>query len=405
MTFDDPLLPAATYLTGVDATDVITPAIAAAGGRLATLRPNQVIYRPGHELVVSFAATVAWGGRDPIAETLLAATTSTGEPAGTVPVEADNLRVGVWRYPFDPSLPGLADAVVPGPVAALLGVPAGDLRLEVRTFRPCRRAVVHATWPGGEAYVKVVRPAEAADLVDRHRRLATGGVRVPEVVAVDERRGLVALEALGGIDLRTRLLNGGPLPTADDLLSVTRRFAAVDLPAGQDGCVSLLAAAPRHAAMLARVLPGAKPRIEALIEALGQAEADPRTFATVHGDLHEAQLRVGDDGAIVGVLDVDDAGPGDPVDDLARLLGHLTALAILSPRGRERTSAYVRRLRSGLVGTVDGARLDRRVSAALVGLATGPFRTQATDWPRLVGEVLDAANHWLADERTLSTAS
>ena len=261
--------------------------------------------------------------------------------------------------------------------------------------------------PGGEAYVKVVRPAAAADLVDRHRRLAAGGVRVPDVIAVDEQRGLVALEALGGVDLRTRLQNGGPLPTVADLMAVSRSFAVVDLPAGLEGRISLLTAAPRHAAMLARVLPSAAPRIKALVATLRRAVADaePPEVVTVHGDLHEAQLRIGDDGAVVGVLDVDDAGPGDPLDDPARLLGHLIALSLRSAPARDRTRAYVRRLRAGLDDVVDGAALDRRVGAALVGLATGPFRTQAIDWPDQVGVLLDAAEHWLVDERTLSTAS
>src|SRR5690606_28833060 len=115
MLVDDALIPAAAHLLGDGAHDLVGAAVAHAHGDLRSLRPVQVQHRPGHELVVRYHAEVAWHGAEPRIETLLAATTRDGAPEGTLVLEAEGMQAGVWRYPFDPELPGLPDAVTPAP--------------------------------------------------------------------------------------------------------------------------------------------------------------------------------------------------------------------------------------------------------------------------------------------------
>ena len=165
-----------------------------------------------------------------------------------------------------------------------------------------------------------------------------------------------------------------------------------------------------HVAMLAGVFGAERSRLvdlSARFDAEASATTD-RCGAVVHGDLHEGQLIVRD-GEVTGVLDVDDAGPGDPLDDRATLLGHLRFRAITSAcRGTE-IDAYQREVRRALVGAardVDGARaLDVATAAVLVGLATGPFRIQQASWQTAVSRVLDEAEQLAADERDLRRTS
>ena len=154
---DDPLLPVARHLAGRDATDLLRVAVASFGGDLAQAEAVQVQHRPGQDLVVRYDAVCgleragcdarpSWPPR-PLA------------PPGTLVLAAAGVEAGVWRYPFDPLLPGLADAVTPGRVDRLL---AGGLRgrpdLEVVAYRPIRRAVVRATDGEREVYSRSSDP-------------------------------------------------------------------------------------------------------------------------------------------------------------------------------------------------------------------------------------------------------
>ncbi|QGG94481.1 aminoglycoside phosphotransferase family protein [Actinomarinicola tropica] len=411
MDVDDALLPAAPHLTGPGARAVLAPVVEAHGGELVDVRPGQVLYRPGRDVIVSYGARIRWpSGLSE--ETLLAGTTRTGAPTGTVPVRADGMEVGVWRYPFDPELPGLAHATLAAPVARLLGRDAADVHLQVRAFRPGKRAVVHARWPGGEAYVKVLPPRRTGAIVARHDALLAFGLPVPAVLGADEARGLVALAALPGADLRERLVRGdGPVPAGQEVLALVDDVARAHVPPPDRDRAGLLDGAAHHAALVRRVRPESS---GALDEVLGRLAAAPRPveLTTVHGDLHEAQIRVDDAGHVIGVLDVDDVGPGDPADDPARAVAHLVALGLTHPPSAGRCRALAAELHAGAVRRHGPDVVDPRVAAALVGLATGPFRAQDQDWPQGTDRLVHLALAWSRgsatgglDERTLRSAS
>jgi hypothetical protein len=406
MAVDDALLPAARYLTGPGARPLVEAAVRAAGGALVRLRPAQVLYRPGQELVVRYAATVGWSGRGPVDETLLAGTTAEGPPPGTVPVEAEGMSAGVWRYPFDPYLPGLDAAVRAERVGGLLGMAGRSIVLDVRSFRPTRRAVVHASWDGGEAYLKVLPPAEAVALSEIHRRLAAAGLPVPLVIAVDVAAGVVALDSVGRQTVRGWLLEGRRRqPTGRSILTLLDRLAEVDVPRPAHRRATPLAVAAGHGRMLAAVLPSAAGRIGALCERIGAPHRMSDT-ATVHGDLHDGQLAVDGRGRITAMLDVDAVGPGERVDDLANLLGHLASLELSSRPAAGNVRTWADELHGVFAAQVDAAELDRRVAAVLLGLATGPFRVQERAWRTAVRRRLSLAERWAGrGERTLRTAS
>lgn len=399
---DDEVLPAAVHLTGVGATDVLRAAVEAGGGNLRSASVAHVRYRPSADVVVRYSASVAWSGGPVVSETLLAATTVDGAPTGTLPLVAgdtdDPLEVGVWRWPFDPVLVGLTDAVTASTVATwLTGVVEGPLQLEVVAYRPTERAVVRVDAANGtQVYLKVVAPTVAERVVETHRRLLDAGVPVPDVVAVAPERGLVAMSALAGDTLRVRIKEDRPpFPPAEEYLALARALGSVELP-GVEPVRGKLADALAHASMLATVMPDQRGRLDRLTDRLasGVDRSRARAGVTIHGDLYESQLVV-DGTRIVGVLDIDDTGPGDPIDDLANVLAHLRYRAVTTPRLRTRLDGYADALRREFGRHVDVHELDLVTGAALVGLATGPFRVQQRHWQHEVRRVLHRAEQLL----------
>jgi aminoglycoside phosphotransferase (APT) family kinase protein len=153
------------------------------------------------------------------------------------------------------------------------------------------------------------------------------------------------------------------------------------------------------------VLPSAAGRIGALCERIGAPHRMSDT-ATVHGDLHDGQLAVDGRGRITAMLDVDAVGPGERVDDLANLLGHLASLELSSRPAAGNVRTWADELHGVFAAQVDAAELDRRVAAVLLGLATGPFRVQERAWRTAVRRRLSLAERWAGrGERTLRTAS
>ena len=415
---DDPLLPAAAHLVGSDARSLLAAAVQSAGGSLLDASLVQIQHRPSHDVVARFEVTVAWCGGPPRAETLLAGCTPEGAPAGTLPMEADGIHAGVWRYPFDPRLPGLATAVTPGRLARYLDPVVGpDARLEVVAYRPIRRAVIRATGVDGRtAYVKVVRPAKTTEIAAAHERLQRAGLAVPEVLGVDATEGLLVLAALDGVNLRDQLLGETRgWPPAQQHLELSARLATVPAATFGPGAptVDLGHAARSHARAIGAILATATRPLERIVGGVGHlAAGPPPAQVTVHGDLYEAQLMVRD-GRIVGLLDLDDVGPGHPLDDLATTLGHLHLLQPSTRRHRDHLRRYRTALRDTFAterDTSGGRELDLRTAAVLVGLAVGPFRSQRSDWPTEVHRRLAIADRLVqsaapAHENTLSTTS
>jgi hypothetical protein len=400
----DRLLPALEILLSPGSHDVVESAVRAAGGRLLSLRRRQVQYRPGDQASVRYAATVSWAGAAPVVETIVAVTHVEGPPAGTLVVAAGDLAVGLFRYPHDPALPGLPIATSPLAVARQLQLAGPRVRLAVRTYRPGKRAVIHAREAAAgdgpvvprERYLKVVPPAEASTLRAGLEHLGRH-VPVPRVDGSWPEAGIIALQPLPGRTIREILLAGdrgevAVLPGGEAILDLLGLFPqpAVDAPR-QRGPISRAAA---HAGLLGRLLPDDRERLAAIVEGIGDPPVGPATEA-VHGDLHVAQLLV-EGPRLAGILDFDDTGRGHRVDDLATMLGHLATLAAAAPRRRARIERYLARLWPAFVAATNEDELRRGAAAAIIGLASGPFRVQQRDWRRRVRDRLALAAAWLA---------
>ncbi len=231
----------------------------------------------------------------------------------------------VWMHPADPHLPALAPAAFGHAAAALLaragmhgaGAPA------IVGYRPGRRAVLRVPTADGDAWIKVVRPRRVQRIVDLHAALSSGGIPVPAVRAWSP-EGLVILTAAAGAPAIEADLDPDVLLDAVDRLREALAGIALACPAR----TSLVQRIDWYAGRIRRVAPERADRIAALLHAAFAAEAE-RPAVGIHGDLHAGQLFL--EGAeIVGVIDVDTAGRGDPADDAGAFTAHAVATTLMS---------------------------------------------------------------------------
>ena len=150
--------PSLQLLLGEAASDVWTTVLDAAGGRLRALRVTSAGLQPDGAAMVQYAAEVGWDdGR--VTREVLAATTGARIPPGAAVLEGETdggvVRVGLWRWPLDPALPGLAWACSASGVADRLGLrgerprcgcaPTGPGAARSWRWRP-RRAGCSSRW-------------------------------------------------------------------------------------------------------------------------------------------------------------------------------------------------------------------------------------------------------------------
>jgi hypothetical protein len=124
----------------------------------------------------------------------------------------------------------------------------------------------------------------------------------------------------------------------------------------------------------------------------------------VHGDFYDNQLQVAA-GRITGLLDIDTAGPGDRLDDLACLLGHLSVLGHIYPGRAAAINRLGGRYLAAFESTVDQADLRHRIAAVVLSLASGPHRVQQPGWPAATRRRLVLAQRWVDSAQARSRRS
>jgi aminoglycoside phosphotransferase len=379
-------------LTGPHAGRALAAAVNAAGGHLVAWRPSHVDHRSGRA-TVSYRTRVRWGRRAPRTEALVA-TTGGRLPAGVTVVDDGATRIGVWQLPHDPVLPALPAAMDPAAAARLLtslGLGTGRVRPRLLAYRPRRRAVVEVAGGYGRLFLKVVRPERARDLHERHRLIAAAGVRVPRSLGWTD-DGIVVLEALPGPTLREALrTQTGPWPGLADLTGLLARLPR-ELAEGPARC-SWGERAPDYAAMVAAATPDLAAFAGDIAEAI-RAETARLPLVPVHGDFYEQQILV-DRERVCGLIDLDTVGPGDPLDDVACLLGHLGVIAQIWPDRASAIDELAARYLHDLERQIDPRQLRVRIAAVVLSLATGPHRVQEPGWRAATRRRLELAEQWI----------
>lgn len=382
-----------SLLLGAEARELLGAAVAGHGCRLGSVRVVTVGVQPGGSTVVQYAADVERADGRRTRETL-AATTGDRIPDGAAVLAGHGVRVGVWRWPQDPALPALATAADPARLREALraaGVPRDAAPgVRVRAYRPGRRAVLEVDGGGPRLFVKVVRPRVVEALRERHRLLVPHAP-VPRVLAATA-DGMVVLDERPGTSLRSVLTQDLPVPAPADLDRLLDALppTLVELPRRQNH----LERVPHFAAVLAATTAGEidRERLDALAAALAGAGRAPQPDVAVHGDFYDGQLLC-TGGRVTGLVDVDTAGPGHRIDEWATLLAHLSVRAL---HGTDAARRYGTRVLAHAEERFDRLELRQRVAAAVLGLATGPFRVQQAGWARHTRARLRLAERWAA---------
>jgi hypothetical protein len=410
----DSITGAMAQLLGDKAAGIVAPATPR-GTAIRSLRATQVLLRPESRVAVTYRATFEWPDGERVDEIIVATADRDGLPPGAATSSAGEEPVAVWRVPLDPLLPGLERALDIGFAHRLLtdaGVSAQTARVTLRAYRPGRRAVVEV-WPvepaqpklvftrgggGGTLraagsqdrpalYLKVLRPESAAEVAAVHERLLPHVPAPPCSFAGGP--GILRLGLLRGSSLGTSLRRGTPrTPEPEELHELLARIERADIPGEPDpGSDARLR---RYVMLLRALVPEEADRLDRLRAALRGAERQP--IVTIHGDFHEGNILVGAQG-ITGVLDVDDAGPGERVDDLGLMIGRIWSLGhgAAGEAGLRYADALLRRSDA----LVDPGELRRRVGVALVGRATAPFRNQLDGWRPQTRSRLELAERWV----------
>lgn len=322
-------------------------------------------------------------------------------PEGAVRLDNGRGAVVVWLHPADPLLPGLRLATTPGLVEEKWG--DGRVLEELRTlaYRPLRRAVLLARFvDGDQLFLKVLRK-DSQLLHDKHLALLQAGIPAPAPVGppID---GVLAFRRAEGVPLAEDLMHAKDLP-----LDPQRIFGLLDsLPQTLMDVPARPAWSDRlgwygHSAQTA--MPEQAENIGVLIQRLARILETSRRGELVpsHGDFYEANIFV-TDGTITGLLDIDSAGPGYLVDDLACFLGHLAVLPGLDPR-YERVVGYLERYAKAFESElgqrgVSGDGLYARAACVVLSLVAGArdesnpnWRVVALDRLRRVEQFLDLA--------------
>lgn len=313
--------------------------------------------------------------------------------------------IAVFPFPNDRSLRALPAMADPRRRARLLARklpdrPAlHDADLRVLRFKPERRFVAQLVGRDDERATLRVYAREFERAARAAASLARCGPRVPRRLAVSKRRHAIVLEWLDGETVSSGLMRGLPEHAAAAGAAVARLHAAgvADLPPPRrDGDRLAFARAARTVARLV-------PEAGAAARAVGRAVAPDldarRPAMAVHGDFSADQVLLTDDGP--ALLDLDEAGIGQPVGDLASFLASLEADVIAGGVARGTADAARTALLDGYAdaGGVcpDPGVLARWTAAALVRRAPEPFRHREALWPDRVEAIVGRAESLLSD--------
>lgn len=340
---------------------------------------DAIHYRAGRDVTVGYQVVLE---QDAVRqEEYLLATTAdvTGEVAT---LDSEQFGFRVWRHPHDPALASAPEAFSPDAVAGWLataGLASGEVALTAVAYRPMRRAVLRADVDGGRWFVKLQRPKRHLEYLERMALLAPAGV-TPPVVAVPA-EGVTITAAAEGVSLAQALaawsMQGAVEPDPASLLELLGRLpgGVRTLPPQRGHDVRL-----RMALETAAVeLPGRASEIadlgERLLAADARAELGP--VVATHGDFYEANIFTVD-GRATSVIDIESAGPGHLVDDLATLMAHLVVLPDLSAVHYAQLPGLIDRWYAAFCDVVDGPTLRARTAGLILGLMSGAGEAQAS---------------------------
>lgn len=369
-------------------------ALAALVGAVVT--PDYVRYKPGTSCLTGFR--VEQGTAVRYAHAIAYAPSRAASLNITVRCFPEDRRLRVLERLFDPSRRSrLVRKLLPR---------VGTFEVEsldTLAYKPERRYVGVLAGEAKRAVLKLYGPGAAAERGVHRGLFSRNGLRVARCIGRSRRHRVLAFEWLGGerfVSVIARDAVAARVAAADvgrALAELHTQLRSADVsyaPQYHD----FLAAVARDVAALH---PGCADRARRVTGAAARALQDQAAdVQPIHGDFYAKQVLVGDEAA--AILDLDQAGWGDPALDVANFIAHLEYEAItraLPSAPRNSVAEALVACYEETAGRAISARLPVAVAVNLLRLATWPFRTRAHKWDESIAAVLDRADMLLTEPR------
>jgi aminoglycoside phosphotransferase len=282
-------------------------------------------------------------------------------PTGGQPLRA--WRATAWTLPDDPGLPSLATLADPSRMARRVGTLPSAARpartvdvgspIDLLAYLPGRRATLRYATSAGSIVAKLDRFADNASSYATHVAIAARASDLPDLnvstpLGVDAELGVRFETALGGVRPES-------LFASLDLVGLAQRVARAGaalhgLDLGAAGCTAhdpprIVDRARRKVLTRVRIVtPELAEAAEHLVDRLSTS-MPPARSATLHGDLHAANMLIGPDDS-VSLVDLDSVGRGDPCWDLALFATRWVLIALVRGQRLDEAAEAADELRS-----------------------------------------------------------
>ncbi len=322
----------------------------------------------------------------------------------TVRIDRDK-PAEIFRFPDDPSLPGLNEAADPEGALRLLNrhvlaVGSRRARVEVIRYRPGSRAVLRHSVGKTRFYARVMRPSGAAPLLAARDPIARSSFVLPRLAGYWEAGGVAWMSEIPGRNLRRQIRRGhapDPTPLLDGLESLWAQSPAA--PGGQS--FNLAAAYRRAKRAFTHKVRDDDAALRSLTDATRALDPFVESWqptALAHNDFYDDQMLVLPDGRMA-LVDFEEAGPGDPMLDVGNFLAHLSWRARLGrQRENDATGSFRSLFRDAALERFQWSdrALALREAVCLFRVCTNTIRHPQADWRSrlvaglsLVNETLD----------------
>ena len=338
-------------------------------------RIRQVSYIPGRLASVSYLAE--WDAAEGLPSQHFVVSTGQGKPTR------------VFLFPDDERLPGLPQAVDPEAALKLvnkhvMAIGARRMRVEVVRYRPGNRAVLRHHIGRAGFYARVMRPASLSPFLKSWELVAGSAFVAPRIAGYWADGGVVWMSEIPGRNLRRLIRRGGqpdPAPLLHGLETLWNQSHGE--PKGQPFNLSgAYLAAKRNLAHFAQENDSAAASMKRIVESLNPFVESWRPSTVAHNDFYDDQILVLPDGG-VALVDLEEAGPGDPMLDVGNFTAHLRWRSQFARRGyTDATASYLDEFRSSAIERFGWPEreLNLREAVCLFRICTNAVSHPQNDW-------------------------
>ena len=313
--------------------------------------------------------------------------------------------VELFRYPDDDHLPGLVQIANPETALELvnqhvLAFRARRIRVQLVRYRPGSRAVLRHKVGSVKLFARSLRPSAVPTFVNASELVARSTFVVPRIAGHWIDGAVLWMTEIPGKNLRREIVKGRPPETAPLLEGLeslwnTSQSNSRARPFNLAGAYSTARRTFRHKV---RDNHNATRHLKDAVEILDPFVKSWKPTTIAHNDFYDDQLLALPDGRIA-LVDLEEAGPGDPMLDIGNFLAHLRWVSQLgSIRENDASGPFYHALKNDALQRFrwDPRQLALREAVCLFRLCTNMIRHPRPDWQLKLERGLSEVNQSLA---------